>query len=554
MRNHIFFSRKKSAQAMVEFAIALPVLLLLLYGILEAGRLLFLYSTVVTASRQASRYGSTTGEGGGSTPLYGDSRSTVKRFQDCAGIRGAADAVGYLSSDGFDIDIARDDGPNDLTPTAYCFDESTIAVDTTFRETELTGNNVRIVVTVSETFVPLVPNLVPFAQRAITATSARTILYSVPIVVEQPPQLVPQVPTTTTIMTSPNPSNIGQDVTVTITVGDNDSDPATIPQGTVIVTTTDNSCNPTLNSSGVATCTFNFSNAGDFIITAIYTPTDENHLGSVSDPYTHRVRFADTVTTIITPQENGWSVRDEQVLVAVTVTGGSVTPQGTVDIDGGGSARCTLTLAGGAGSCYISFNNIGQKTITATYNPSSSSPHNPSTDSVVHWVVNATPTATIPPTIAPNTPTPTPTLSPTPIPTRVTSCDGITTGPITPIGNQLSLTIYNPHAFPLTIKDVTVTWNDDKGHETSPKALVLQGSSVNGVLFWTGNIGNQSTYTIDQTAFLPGTSPTFGPYPQGNTITFTFNQSYDILDDTERVVINFLTPGCENNPITARRP
>ena len=49
---------------MVEFAIALPVLLLLLYGILEAGRLLFVYSTVVTASRQAARYGATTGENG----------------------------------------------------------------------------------------------------------------------------------------------------------------------------------------------------------------------------------------------------------------------------------------------------------------------------------------------------------------------------------------------------------------------------------------------------------------------------------------------------------
>ena len=56
------FEGKKPAQAMVEFAIALPVLLLLLYGILEAGRLLFLYSTVVTASRQAVRYGSATGE------------------------------------------------------------------------------------------------------------------------------------------------------------------------------------------------------------------------------------------------------------------------------------------------------------------------------------------------------------------------------------------------------------------------------------------------------------------------------------------------------------
>ena len=60
MKMKKFFEGKKPAQAMVEFAIALPVLLLLLYGILEAGRLLFLYSTVVTASRYAVCYGSAT--------------------------------------------------------------------------------------------------------------------------------------------------------------------------------------------------------------------------------------------------------------------------------------------------------------------------------------------------------------------------------------------------------------------------------------------------------------------------------------------------------------
>ena len=55
--------QKNRAQAMVEFAIALPILLMLLYGMLEAGRLLFIYSTIVTASRQAVRYGSATGIG-----------------------------------------------------------------------------------------------------------------------------------------------------------------------------------------------------------------------------------------------------------------------------------------------------------------------------------------------------------------------------------------------------------------------------------------------------------------------------------------------------------
>ena len=73
--------RKSKAQALVEFAIVLPLLMLLLYGLLEAGRLLFLYSNVVTASRQAARYGSATGQGGNWTSEGGPNNSTFTRFE-----------------------------------------------------------------------------------------------------------------------------------------------------------------------------------------------------------------------------------------------------------------------------------------------------------------------------------------------------------------------------------------------------------------------------------------------------------------------------------------
>lgn len=42
--------------AMVEFAIALPLLLLLLFGIAEFGRMLFQYNSLLQASRDAGRY------------------------------------------------------------------------------------------------------------------------------------------------------------------------------------------------------------------------------------------------------------------------------------------------------------------------------------------------------------------------------------------------------------------------------------------------------------------------------------------------------------------
>src|SRR6266542_950865 len=146
MRTNKFFAKKKPAQAMVEFAIALPILLLLLYGVLEAGRLLFLYSTVVTASRQAVRYGAATGENDAGTP----------RYNDCDGIRAAANSVGFLSgSDGFTtIKLYYDTGPGNNDETEYCTGPTgELTTD------KLQGNSTRLVVEVSDPFVPIVPNL-----------------------------------------------------------------------------------------------------------------------------------------------------------------------------------------------------------------------------------------------------------------------------------------------------------------------------------------------------------------------------------------------------------
>ncbi len=113
--------KKNKAQAMVEFAIVLPILLLLLYGILEAGRLLFIYSTIVTASRQAVRYGSATGQGLDYTAQGGPDNSNVPRYQDCYGIRLAAQRVDFLNAiEDEDIIIQYDDGPADTTPTTVC--------------------------------------------------------------------------------------------------------------------------------------------------------------------------------------------------------------------------------------------------------------------------------------------------------------------------------------------------------------------------------------------------------------------------------------------------
>src|SRR5512139_653353 len=84
---HNLKSAHPRGQSMVEFALALPLLLLLIFGIIEVGRMVFTYSSVVNASREAVRYGSATGLASGSSP--------VLKYQDCAGIASAARKVDF---------------------------------------------------------------------------------------------------------------------------------------------------------------------------------------------------------------------------------------------------------------------------------------------------------------------------------------------------------------------------------------------------------------------------------------------------------------------------
>jgi hypothetical protein len=166
-------SHKSPAQAMVEFALVLPILLLLIYGLIEVGRLLFIYSSVVSAARQAARYGSTTGVNATGT----------FRYRDCGGMRDAAIRVGFL--DRFtdeDIEIWHDEGEG-VNQVSYC--APGMAIDNTFTPT--TGNINRIRVRVHTQYSPIVP-IVPLEPFELESVSARTILVSVPIVITAAPQ------------------------------------------------------------------------------------------------------------------------------------------------------------------------------------------------------------------------------------------------------------------------------------------------------------------------------------------------------------------------------
>ncbi len=72
---------------MVEFALVLPILLLVILGVFAFGHLFFVYSSVVSASREAARYGAAVGLG----------TNGNLRYQDCEGIRAAATRVGAFA-------------------------------------------------------------------------------------------------------------------------------------------------------------------------------------------------------------------------------------------------------------------------------------------------------------------------------------------------------------------------------------------------------------------------------------------------------------------------
>lgn len=82
---------------------------------------------------------------------------------------------------------------------------------------------------------------------------------------------------------------------------------------------------------------------------------------------TIEVRRAGSTTTITgdspDPSETGTAF-----LVEFQVAGAGPTPTGSVTVTvSDGSPTCTTTLSGGAGSCELTLNNLGDRTLTATY-------------------------------------------------------------------------------------------------------------------------------------------------------------------------------------------
>ena len=160
--------RKKThsdrAQAIAEFAIALPILLAVLIGIFEVGRYLFITSAVTNASRNAVRYASVVGL---------DDTGTYHKYMYCDGIKNTAIQSAYLvPASGLTVAIAYDEGPG--TSVIVAGGCNAVGGDDADVLSAGVYTGDRVVVIVSAQYKPIL-NLIPITARTITSSSSRTI-------------------------------------------------------------------------------------------------------------------------------------------------------------------------------------------------------------------------------------------------------------------------------------------------------------------------------------------------------------------------------------------
>ena len=99
-------NNRTKGQGIVEFALALPIVLVMVFGMVEFGRLLFFYVAINSAAREAARYGISIGDG----MVYNG--EVTERFYDCDGIRAAAKNIGHFAGvDDWNISVFYDHGP-----------------------------------------------------------------------------------------------------------------------------------------------------------------------------------------------------------------------------------------------------------------------------------------------------------------------------------------------------------------------------------------------------------------------------------------------------------
>ncbi len=226
------------------------------------------------------------------------------------------------------------------------------------------------------------------AQGNVYGTTGAGGLYSHGAVYELSP--APLIVTTTVLKTAPNPSNVGEAVTMTATVT---AQNGSLPTGTVIFESNGVQIGSAgLNGSGVAVLNYSALSAGTDGIVAIYqgssmlAPSTSNTVSQVVD----QVNSTTTVTSSPNPSTFGQSV----TITATIAPAGPPLPTGTVGFEsnGVGISGCSAVRLSSSltALCKTSSLAAGTDTLQANYSGDGNYHHSSAT---LTQIVNPTPSA-----------------------------------------------------------------------------------------------------------------------------------------------------------------
>lgn len=161
---------KSLGQATVEFALILPILLVVIFGIFEVSRAIFNYSMIYAGAREGVRFGSSVGDADGDGLLnfqdYQDIKDEVMRFARFASVDPGQVCV-YFATAG----VYAPPASTVCTGSEFTY-PSKADVDTSF-------GDYRVVVYVEQFFDTVAP--VPLPQIRLFAFNARTIGSNIPV-------------------------------------------------------------------------------------------------------------------------------------------------------------------------------------------------------------------------------------------------------------------------------------------------------------------------------------------------------------------------------------
>ncbi|QKV91330.1 Ig-like domain repeat protein [Streptomyces sp. NA02950] len=346
-------------------------------------------------------------------------------------------------------------------------------------------------------------------------------------------QTVNRAATTTTVVSTPDPTVTGQATTITATVASVAPGTGT-PTGTVTFTFGDGTGNATATlSGGVATLTHTYAGTSGSPYTLSATYNGDTNFTTSSGTDTQTVNRAATTTTVVsTPDPTVTGQATTITATVASVAPGTGTPTGTVTFTfGDGTGNATATLSGGVATVSHTYaTRTGSPfSITATYNADADFTASSGTDTQTVNKANTTTTVfsapdpsvagqsvTFTATVAPQTPgngTPTGTVTFT-FGDGTGSTTATLSGGVATVTHPFSGTFGSPYA-------VTATYNGSDSYNTSNGT---DTQTVNRASTTTSVVSTPDPSTAGQSVTLTATVASVPPgagTPTG-AVTFSF--------------------------------